>query len=104
MSLSPLDAARAGYLWHLQRQYGALEDQIAQLHVLFAILLDDRTPVASVVLDQACSAYLVQLRAVANIDEQVRDLARVFAQLVAVELVRVQATSRRLVRGSNRVA
>ncbi len=104
MSLSPLDAARAGYLCHLQRQYGALEDQLAQLHVLFAILLDERTPVASVLLDQACTAYLAQLRAVADIDEQVRDLARVFAQLVAAELVRVQATSRRLARGSNRVA
>ncbi len=104
MSLRPLDAARAGYLGYLEGQYCAFEDQIAQLPVRFALLLDEPAPVSSVLLDPACSAYLAQLRAVADIDEQVRDLARVFAQLVAAELVRVQATSRRLAQGSNRVA
>ena len=67
MSLTALDAARASYLWQLRSQRALVADQLADLTVAFRWLLS------------------------VHLDEEIAELASLYARLVSAELDRAAA-------------
>ncbi len=92
MTLSPLDTARASYLWRLRQAYPDLEAQLADVNIVLDRVLSvpGRPPDDSLALARAI--YIDRLRGSGRgIDDQIADLARACSQLYVADLVSTEA-------------
>lgn len=82
MPLSPLDSARAAYLWRLQGVHPTVDEQLVDVLHVFATLLGQPPCPSTNLLDEARAAYLARVSHLPDRDDRLRDLARVVAPLL----------------------
>jgi hypothetical protein len=94
MTPTSLQAARAAYLWRLQRDLTTFDERLVDLRRAFAAVLEgDRAGRTAAPLDEARAAFVAQLDAVPDVDDRIPHLAHVFGRLLADERRRRQATA-----------
>jgi hypothetical protein len=92
VSLSVLDAARASYLWELRSQRPLVTDQLADLSIAFRWLLSLHLDEATPPLVQARAVYVAALHtSMRDLEEEIAELASLYARLVSAELDRAAA-------------
>ena len=100
LRVTPLQAARAAYLWRLHADRGELENRLADLEVVFRWLLQVQAGEQTADLLRARATYVAELAGAGlRFDAEIADLAAVHQELISAELH--QAAAQSLVHAAN---
>ena len=88
-SLTPLEVARANYVWRLQCEHDTLDKRLADLRGIFQWLLQIHAGDTTTSLLRARAGYVAEIYAAKHdLDAEIAELAKLHHDLIAAELDR----------------